>query len=143
MRGRSVTHGLLGSERGLTLAEVCVSVFLLVTITLSLLHTNLSARHLMSTARVQLEATNVLQSYLEQLKSGSYVGMVDASYPGIVISNAGTAAAGDDLLGTVTIDVTDNGNDTKTILGTAQWTQRRLNQNVTKNISLMTLVSEP
>ena len=131
------------NSRGLTLVEVAIVSVVLLLIVLGLLRADLSARYAMRSARVELEAMNVLQSYLEQEKSQSYVNIQDANFAGVTFSDQGTAAAADDIVGTVTIDVTDNGDDTKTIQATAAWNQKQAGDTIARGLTLQTLVAEP
>lgn len=127
----------------MTLVEVAVALALAVTISLGLLGAHLSARHAMKVSRHALEASNVLQSYMEQVRASAYVNVEDAAYPDVVLSDGGTDAAGDDVTGAVQVDVTDNGDDTKTVIATLTWQERFWNQKNQKSVSLATIVSEP
>lgn len=130
-------------QSGLTLVEVSMVSLILLFIVLGVLRTDLAARYTMRSARVELEAANVLRSFVELEKSKSYVNIADSVTNGVIISDQGTADAADDITGTVTINVTDNGNDTKTIAAIADWNQRSVGNAVARSISLQTLVSEP
>lgn len=127
----------------MTLVEVTVAVVLALTISLGLLGAHLSARHAMRVSRHAFEASNVLQSYMEQVRATNYVNLADAAVPDVVLSDGGTDAADDNVTGTVQVDVSDNGNDTKTVVATLTWQERFWNQKSERSISLATLVSEP
>ena len=133
----------LCNRRGLTLVEVAIASLILLVVTLAILRSDLTSRYLVQASRVDLEVLSILQSYLEDERSQSYVNVADAAYPAVTFSTRGTAGAADDITGSVTIDVTDNGDDTKTISATAAWDQRRLNQRVAKTMTLQTMVYEP
>ena len=135
--------GVYRNSKGLTLVEVAVASLILLLIVLGVFRADLSARYQMRSSRIELEVLNILQSYLEQERSQSYVNINDAAFAGVVFSDRGTADAADDITGSVTIDVTDNGDDTKTLLATAAWNQRQADQTVARNLSLQTLVAEP
>lgn len=125
----------------MTLVEVVFASGIAALIALCLLQANLSGRYLVRSSRVQLEAANVLRSYIEQQKNKAYVNIQDTAVNDVTLSDWGTADAGDDIEGDITIDVTDNGNDTKTIVGTITWTQRQMNQDVPRTCSLTTMVA--
>ena len=97
----------------------------------------------MRLARLNMEASNVLMTYVEQEKGLPYVNLTDQNFNDVTFSDNGTADAADDLLGDIVIDVTDNGNDTTTILGTATWSYRYINGTINRTIQLQTLVAEP
>lgn len=131
------------SECGLTLVEMIVAAGLTITITAALLSSDLISRQSMRLARIDMEAANVLASYIEQQKNTPYVNLADQNFPGITLSDSGTADAADDLLGDIAIDVTDNGDDTTTILATATWNYRHINATLNRTIQLQTMVAEP
>jgi hypothetical protein len=123
--------------------EMAIGAALIIVITTALLGADLAARYSMRIARQNLEATTVLATFVEQEKAQAYVNIDDSVTPDVLLSDAGTADAADDVTGTITIDVTDNGDDTKTIVGTATWNFRFLNQTMARTIELQTLVAEP
>lgn len=127
----------------MVLAETVVAAGLAVMIAVALIWAHLSARTTMRISRHHLEVTNVLQSYMEQVKATNYVNIATADYPDVVLSDGGTGSTADDLVGDVAVNVTDNGDDTKTIVATASWQERLMNQKQARSISLATLVSEP
>ncbi len=135
---------LLGrrGRSGFSMMEVLVAMLLALIMALGLLRMNLASRYMMRNSRVVLEATNVLQTYMEMQRTLAWAGLVDQAYNDIVVSNTGTADAADDILGDVTIDVTDNGDDTKTVLGTLAWTQRMMGQEINRNISSTTMIAD-
>ena len=133
----------LCNRQGLTLVEVAIASLILLVVTFGILRADLTSRFIVHASRVDLEVLSILQSYLEDERSQSYVNVADAAYPAVTFSSRGTADASDDITGSVTIDVTDNGDDTKTISATAAWDQHRLNQRIAKTMTLQTMVSEP
>src|SRR5688572_30935494 len=99
----------LKEEKGLTLVEMIVAAGLAITITAALLSSDLISRQSMRLARLNMEAANVLASYVEQQKNTPYVNLQDVNFAAVTLSDGGTADAADDLIGAIAIDVTDNG----------------------------------
>lgn len=137
LRGKRV------SELGFTLVEVITSTVLCAFMITALVGSMLSTHHMGAMARVETEALSVLQSYVESEKARPYVSIGSSVNNDVMLSNNLSSAAEDNILGTVVITVTDNGDDTKTIVGTVSWTQRFLNANLSRSVVLTTLVSEP
>lgn len=133
----------LKSESGLTFVEIVVTIGVFTLISLALLQADLSARYAVRNSRTMLEATNVLQTYMEQQRASAYAGLADVVFPAVTLSDSGTADIGDDIVGSVTVDVTDNGDSTKTVFATAAWTERLMGDAVNRSVSLQMLVSEP
>jgi len=127
----------------MTLVEVAVAALLTLVLSLGLLQMNLSARMTMKRTRVMMEATNALQTYMEQVKNTNYAALADQNFAGVTVSSAGTVPVTDDITGNVAIDVTDNGNDTKTIVGTLTWNEHAYGGAVARSLTFTTLVSEP
>jgi type II secretory pathway pseudopilin PulG len=132
------------NAKGLTLVEIVVACSLCVMIASGILASLLGTRYTTKMACTRMEASNVLQSYLEQERAKSYVNVQTANYPNVTLSFNGTLLdTSDDVLGNIMINVTDNGDDTKTIVSTATWTENMLNQPINRSASLTLMISEP
>ena len=134
----------IGDQRGFTLIEAVIAVALVLLITGALFSADLSARSSMRLARLNLEATDALATFLEQEKAKSYINIGNSTTANVVLSDSGTLDTSDDLTGVIVITVTENvGENTKTIVATATWTQRYISQTLARTITLQTLVAQP
>lgn len=131
----------LMDRRGFTLTEVMVTLLLSVFLATALLWASMANRHSTRTAVLYSKAMAVARSYAEQIKAEDYDALADWTDQDVLISDNATAASDDDLSGTVTVDVTDNGNETKTVVVTVDWTHRTLAAASGRQVSLTTLVS--
>jgi type II secretory pathway pseudopilin PulG len=134
---------VVSNNRGMTLVETVVAAVISALIVGALLGSLLAADHSVRMTRTNMEALNVLSSSLEQQKAQTYVALTSGTTNNVILSDGGTAAPEDDVLGTIAIVVTDNGDSTKSVVATATWTERFLNQTITRSVALSTLVSEP
>ena len=82
------------------------------------------------------------RTYVERIKATDYDEVDDDIINNVTISDNATASTSDDVKGTVTTDVTDNGNSTKTVLVTVTWTGKALGADTNRQVSLSTLVSD-
>ena len=134
----------IGDQRGFTLIEAVIAVALVLLITGALFSADLSARSSMRLARLNLEATDALATFLEQEKAKPYINIGSSTTANVVLSDSGTLDTSDDLTGVIVITVTENvGENTKTIVATATWTQRYISQTLARTITLQTLVAQP
>lgn len=130
------------NHSGFTLTEVMVTLLLSVFVVASLLWASLAARHSARLGMIYSNAMMTARTYAEQIKAMDYVDVDDDVINGVAISDNATASTADDVAGTVTVDVTDNGNSTKTVVVTVGWTLRGLNANVNHQVNITTMVSD-
>ena len=129
------------NQAGFTLMEVMVTLLLAVTIVASLLWASLGVRHSVRMGMNYSQALMTVRSYVEQVRAMDYDNVDDDTITDVTISDNATVVATDDVTGTVTIDVTDNGNSTKTVVVTVDWAGKALNADTNRQVSMTTLVS--
>lgn len=130
------------NQAGFTLLEVMITLLLAVALVASLLFASLGTRHSVRMAMIQSQALMLARTYVERIRATDYDDVEDDTVNNVTISNNATASTADDVKGTVTTDVTDNGNSTKTVLVTVTWTGKALGANTNRQVSLSTLVSD-
>ncbi len=108
----------------------------------ALLWASLGTRHSVRVGILYSKATALARSYVERIKAMDYDDIADAADVGVLIDDNATAALTDDVNGAVTTEVTDNGNDTKTVLVTVSWTSKALGSTVNHQVDISALVSD-
>ncbi|MCH9036661.1 MAG: hypothetical protein IH860_05020 [Chloroflexi bacterium] len=78
-----------------------IAVALVLLITGALFSADLSARSSMRLARLNLEATDALATFLEQEKAKSYINIGNSTTANVVLSDSGTLDTSDDLTGVI------------------------------------------
>lgn len=127
---------------GLTLVETVIASFLVLLISLALLGAQLSARHLTRKGRIHMEATSVAQSLLEKEKSRPFANINSWQSNNVVVINNGTPGdSSDDIVGSVQVDVTDNGS-TKRVNVTLSWSHIYFGAMRNSSVTLTTLVAD-
>ena len=131
----------ISDQSGFTYMEVMATLVIMTIVVGSLMYASIISRHSVRMSMMHLQASEVARTYLENVKAASYAAVVSSTVPNVTLWDNGTAGTTDDIKGTVTTTVTDNGDSTKTVTVNVQWTIRAFNQNRTDQISLATMVS--
>lgn len=130
------------SHQGFTLVEIMCAVALVTLITLALLGAQVAARTSARKAMLHLEATNVVQSALEQQKALPFANIQSLGAQNVVISDNGSQAdLTDDVNGILQVNVVDNGN-TKVINTTVSWDHIYFGAMQNSNVTLTTIVAD-
>ena len=132
----------LSNDSGFALLEVMFTAGLAVILSASLLWASLGTRHSVKMGLIYTRAEALARSYMEQIKAMDYDDVADDAVVDVVIGDNATASAVDDVSGTVTTEVTDNGDQTKTVTVTVDWTSKALGANTNRQVSLASMVSD-
>lgn len=134
--------GMNINRKGMTLIEVMMSVFVLITTLSVILTAFVIARMSVARARHKVEARNILRAKMEVIKNTAY-GNIASSGPETIIINVGPdliAGTTDDLLGARTVTIVDN-NGYKKITGVLSWKEFGWGGNISVNETLVTYIT--
>ena len=131
----------MNNRAGFTYIEL-MATFVIAAICLGgLFSASLINRHSVRMSMMYFQAGEVARTYLENAKSANYAAVVSSVVPNVTLWDNGTAAVTDDIKGTVTTTVTDNGDSTKSVAVSVQWTFRAFNKNLPDQINFSTMIS--
>jgi hypothetical protein len=129
------------NNKGFSLAEVMVTSMISVFVITSLMYTSLTTQQSIRAGMIFFQAGEVARTKIEGIKALAYAAVVSGTTNNVLLNDNGTVVATDDIFGTVTTTVTDNGDQTKTVAVSVTWTSRALKTNVNHQIGMTTMVA--
>ncbi len=130
------------NEKGVTFIEIMISALILSLSLGGMLTTFVMGRISVAKAKHRIEAFNLIQEKVEEIKDASYgniaVGTVTESN---IIIDLGSSASGDELIGTRVTNVTTV-TEGKQITVTITWTERKWGGSNQITESIVTIVSQ-
>ncbi len=129
------------NKKGVTFIEIMISVLILSLSLGGMLTTFVMGRISVAKAKHRIEAFNLIQQKVEELRDTGYSSIpIGESSENVTIDNAGTVATVDDLIGQRKVIVT--GSDYKEITVTITWTERKWGGSNQVSESVVTVVSQ-
>ncbi len=129
-------------NKGMTLVEVVLAIGLAAMLCAPLLNIYTNNHHSVRLSQNYLQASDIARSFLEIEKGKAYANMASQGIANYTISDHGTVDVADDLLGSVDLTVTDNGNSTKTLNSVVTWTMKHAGTGQVNSVNFSTLVAD-